>query len=30
MRLGNVAMVFHSVERGEDANGGVGQWVDTL
>lgn len=30
MRLGNVAMVFHSVEREEDANGGVGQWDDTL
>ena len=30
MRLGKVAMVFHSVENEEDANGGVGQWVDTL
>jgi hypothetical protein len=30
MRLGKVAMVFLSVEREEDVNGGVGQWDDTL
>ena len=31
MRLGNVAIVFLSVEdRNEDGNGGRGQWADTL
>jgi len=31
MRPGNVAVVFLSVENGnEDERGGVGQWVDTL
>jgi len=31
MRLGKVAMVFLSVENGEeDGRGGVGQWDDTL